>query len=198
MRLRLKAALLTTVLAFPASAGAAWAEGPTETVQAAVAQVFTESSAVQAEAASPAERRTHILEAAERLFDFREMARRCLGNYFDALSRPDQTEFVRLFTNLIAASYMGKIEAYTGESIRYLDEQVDGIDAKVNSRLVTRKGTEVDVAYRLYHAGDRWAVYDVSVDGVSLVDNYKIQFSRFIHRNSLSEFLKTLQQRAGS
>src|SRR5213594_4454313 len=73
-----------------------------------------------------------------------------------------------------------------------------GVDASVSSRLVTAKGSQVDVGYRLYRAGDRWAVYDVSVDGVSLVDNYKMQFSRLIQRSSFAELLKTLREKAGS
>jgi phospholipid transport system substrate-binding protein len=181
-----------------APVGLVWAAGPTETVQTAIQRVFTESSAQQGKAGSMGERRAHIREAAESLFDFREMARRSLGDRFDALSAADQTEFVRLFTNLIASSYLGKIEAYAGEPIRYIGERVDGVDARVTSRLITAKGSQVDVGYRLYRAGDRWAVYDVSVDGVSLVDNYKMQFSRLIQRSSFADLLKTLREKVGS
>ena len=190
--------LFATVVALLASVGVAWAASPTETVQTAIQRVFAGNGAVQAKAASMEERRTQIRQAAESLFDFKEMARRSLGERFDGLSPADQTEFVRLFTNLIAASYLGKIEAYAGEPIRYVGERVDGVEASVNSRLVTAKGSQVDVAYRLYHAEDRWAVYDVTVDGVSLVDNYKTQFSRLIQRSSFAELLKTLRQKAGS
>lgn len=190
--------LFATVVALLASVGVAWAASPTETVQTAIQRVFAGNGAVQAKAASTEERRTQIRQAAESLFDFKEMARRSLGERFDGLSPADQTEFVRLFTNLIAASYLGKIEAYAGEPIRYVGERVDGVEASVNSRLVTAKGSQVDVAYRLYHAEDRWAVYDVTVDGVSLVDNYKTQFSRLIQRSSFAELLKTLRQKAGS
>lgn len=190
--------LMATAVAFLTSVGVVWAASPTETVQTAIQRVFTDSNAVQAKAASTEERRAQIRQAAESLFDFREMARRSLGDRFDVLSSSDQTEFVRLFTNLIATSYLGKIDAYAGEPIRYVAERVDGVEASVSSRLVTAKGSQVDVAYRLYRAPDRWAVYDVSVDGVSLVDNYKTQFSRLIQRSSFAELLKTLRQKAGS
>ena len=190
--------LLATTLTLLTSVGFAWAASPTETVQTAIQRVFTEDGTARATAVSIDDRRTRIREAAESLFDFREMARRSLGERFDALSSADQKEFVRLFTNLIAVSYLNKIEAYAGEPIRYLGERVDGVDASVSSRLVTAKGSQVDVAYRLYRAQDRWAVYDVSVDGVSLVDNYKMQFSRLIQRSSFADLLKTLRQKAGS
>src|SRR6185369_9840829 len=114
-----KTVLSATIALMLGPAGFAWAAGPTETVQTAIQRVFTESSAPQVRAGSTDDRRAHIREAAESLFDFREMARRSLGERFDALSAADQKEFVRLFTNLIASSYLGKIEAYAGEPIRY-------------------------------------------------------------------------------
>jgi phospholipid transport system substrate-binding protein len=193
-----KTPLFFIVVMLLASVGVAWAASPTETVQAAIQQVFTGNGTVQVKAESTAERRAQIRQAAESLFDFREMARRSLGGRFDELSAADQNEFVRLFTNLIAASYLGKIEAYAGKPIQYLGERVDGVDASVDSLLVTAKGAEVDVAYRLYRDQDRWAVYDVTVDGVSLVDNYKTQFTHLIQRSSFADLLKTLRQKAGS
>ena len=198
MMSRTKPWLFAAVLTILASTGVSWAASPTETVQAAIQRVFTESRATQAKAGTMEERRAQIRQAAESLFDFKEMARRSLGERFDGLSAEDQNEFVRLFTNLIALSYLGKIEAYAGEPIRYVSERVDGVDAIVSSRLVTAKGSQVDVGYHLYRAENRWAVYDVSVDGVSLVDNYKTQFSRLIQRSSFADLLKTLRQKAGS
>jgi phospholipid transport system substrate-binding protein len=193
-----KPVLLATTLTLLTSGGFAWAASPTETVQTAIQRVLTENGAAPAKVVSTDDRRAHIREAAESLFDFREMARRSLGERFDVLSPADEKEFVRLFTNLIAVSYLNKIEAYAGEPIRYLGERVDGVEASVSSQLVTAKGSQIDVAYRLYRAQDRWAVYDISVDGVSLVDNYKTQFSRLIQRSSFADLLKTLRQKAGS
>lgn len=198
MMSRTKPWLFAAILTLLASTGVSWAASPTETVQAAIQRVFTESRTTQAKAGTMEERRAQIRQAAESLFDFKEMARRSLGERFDGLSAEDQNEFVRLFTNLIAVSYLGKIEAYAGEPIRYVSERVDGVDAIVSSRLVTAKGSQVDVGYHLYRAENRWAVYDVSVDGVSLVDNYKTQFSRLIQRSSFADLLKTLRQKAGS
>ena len=195
-RSRLSVLVATIVLLASASTG--WAASPTETVQTAIQRVFDESGAGKARTASLEERRVHIRLAAESLFDFRDMARRSLGARFDELSPADQSEFVRLFTNLIALSYMSKVEAYAGEPIHYLGERVDGTDASVQSRLVTVKGSQVDVAYRLHQIGDRWSVYDVSVDGVSLVENYRTQFGRMIQRTSFAELLKTLRAKVGS
>ena len=190
--------LVVTLVALLDSAGMAFAASPTETVQTAVERVLTNDGAAQVKLASTAERRAQIRQGAEALFDFKEMARRSLGDRWEVLSRADQDEFVRLFTNLIAASYMSKIELYAGEPILFLGEQVNGEGAAVQSRMVTPKGSQVDVEYHLYHAQDRWVVYDVSVSGVSLVGNYRTQFSHLLQRTSFADLLKTMRQKAGS
>ena len=190
--------LVVTLVALLTSAGMAFAASPTETIQTAVQRVFADNGAAQVKLASTAERRAQIRQGAEALFDFKEMARRSLGDRWEVLARADQDEFVRLFTNLIAASYMSKIELYAGEPIRYLGEQVNGQEAAVQSRMVTPKGSQVDVEYHLYRAPDRWVVYDVSVNGVSLVGNYRTQFSHLLQRTSFADLLKTLRQKAGS
>ena len=174
------------------------AVGPTETVRVAVQQVFANQDGTAVRKVSTAERRADIRKVAENLFDFQEMSRRSLGPTWDNVSPAEQAEFVRLFTTLIANSYMGKIEQYTGEPIKYESEQVDGSEASVLSRVVTPKGAEIGIEYRLYRAGDRWAVYDVRVDGISLVNSYKAQFNRLLQRGSFAELLKQLRQKAGS
>jgi len=195
-RPRLSLVLTATILL--TSLNAAWSSEPTDTVQGAIQRVFDTSSVEKIKTAPAAERQAQIRQVAESLFDFRDMARRSLGPRFEELGAADQDEFVQLFTNLIAASYMGKVEAYAGEPIQYLDETVNGTDARVASRLVTTKGSQVNVDYRLHRADNRWTVYDVVIDGVSLVENYRMQFSRLIQRTSFAELLKTLRAKAGS
>jgi phospholipid transport system substrate-binding protein len=181
-----------------ASAGVAAAASPTETVRVAVKQVFPEQGAIPAPKVSTDQRRAQIRQVAESLFDFQEMSRIALGGYWTQVSPADKDEFTRLFASLIANSYMGKIEQYAGEPISYVGERVDGNAAVVQSRVVTPKGSQIQVEYRLNKTGDRWAVYDLYVDGVSLVANYKTQFSRMIQRGSFADVLKALRQKAGS
>ena len=181
-----------------ASAGMAAVAGPTETVQGAVQQVFTHPDGPAVRKVSTTERKADIRKVAESLFDFQEMSRRSLGTAWDNVSPAEKEEFVRLFTNLVANVYMGKIEQYAGEPITYQAERVDGDEASVRSRVVTPKGSEVGIEYRLYRTADRWAVYDINVDGVSLVGSYKAQFNRLLQRGSFAELLKQLRQKAGS
>ena len=192
--------MLTIVMAvlLAAAEPTAMAAGPTETVKGAVDQVFAGQDGSAVKKVSIAERRADIRKVAENLFDFQEMSRRSLGSTWDTVSSSEKQEFVRLFTSLIANSYMGKIEQYTGEPIRYESEEIDGSEASVLSRVVTPKGAEIGIEYRLYRAEARWAVYDVRVDGISLVNSYKAQFNRLLQRGSFAELLKQLKQKAGS
>src|SRR5262244_3916793 len=182
-----ESAMLSLILAV-LLASTAVGGGPTETVQSAVKQVFFQEGGSDIKKVS----------TAESLFDFQEMSRRALGPTWDTVSPADKDEFVKLFTNLIANSYMGKIEQYTGEPIRYESEQVNGDDASVLSTVVTPKGAQIGIEYKLYRMQDRWAVYDVKVDGVSLVGSYKAQFTRLLQRGSFADLLKQLRQKAGS
>ena len=189
--------IMVAVLLAAAEPGA-MAASPTQTVQEAVQQVFAGQDGSVVKKVSTSERRADIRKVAENLFDFEEMSRRSLGPAWDTVSPAEKQEFIHLFTSLVANSYMGKIEQYTGEPIRYESEQVDGTEASVLSRVVTPKGAEIGIEYRLYRAENRWAVYDVRVDGISLVNSYKAQFNRLLQRGSFAELLKQLRQKAGS
>jgi phospholipid transport system substrate-binding protein len=189
--------IMVAVLLAAAEPGA-MAASPTQTVQGAVQQIFASQDGPAVKKVPTSERRADIRKVAENLFDFQEMSRRSLGQTWDTVSPAEKQEFIHLFTSLIANSYMGKIEQYTGEPIRYESEQVDGTEASVLSRVVTPKGAEIGIEYRLYLVENRWAVYDVRVDGISLVNSYKAQFNRLLQRGSFAELLKQLRQKAGS
>lgn len=180
-----------------AAAGTTTAAGPMETVKAAVEQVFSSHDDGAIKTVSTAERRAEIRKITEGLFDFEEMSQRALGGAWAHASPVERQEFVRLFGGLVAAAYMGRIEQYSGEPIAYVGERVDGDEARVQSRVVTPKGSEVPIEYRLYRAPDgRWTVYDVYVDGFSLVGSYKSQFARILQRGSFADLLKQLRQKA--
>jgi phospholipid transport system substrate-binding protein len=181
-----------------AAAGTATAAGPTETVQTAVQQVFSQPSGPAVKTVSTAQRRADIRKITETLFDFNEMSERSLGGAWTQASPAERQEFIRLFSTLIATAYMGKIEQYAGEPITYVGEKIDGDDASVQSRVVTPKGSEVVIEYRLYRADGRWTVYDIYVEGISLVGSYKAQFNRIIQRGSFAELLKQLRLKVGS
>jgi len=187
--------MMTVLLAAVPTATAA---SPTETVQTAVQQVVSSQSGPAAKTLSTAERRADIRKIIDALFDFTDMSERSLGSAWTQASQAQQQEFVRLFSTLIANAYLGRIEQFAGEPFTYVGEKIDGDEASVQSRIVTPKGSEVGLDYRMYRAAGRWAVYDIYVDGISLVGSYKAQFNRIIQRSSFADLLKQLRLKAGS
>jgi phospholipid transport system substrate-binding protein len=142
------------------------------------------------------ERRSAVRKIANEIFDFGEIARRSLGRYWQPLSEAQRSEFVGLFGDLLERSYISKIELYGGEKIVYSGERVDGDLATVSTKIITKNGTEVPVDYRLSRRGERWMIYDVNIEGVSLVSNYRTQFNKIIQTsgyNTLVDRMKTKQ-----
>ncbi|TMA12466.1 MAG: ABC transporter substrate-binding protein [Deltaproteobacteria bacterium] len=118
------------------------------------------------------ERREQLRQVIYSRFDFAEMARRSLGNYWRQRTPEEQKEFVQLFTDLLERAYVSKIEAYDDETFVYRKERRDGDFAEVNSRILTRKGEEYSLNYRHRLVDGDWKVYDVVVENISLVNNY--------------------------
>ncbi len=139
------------------------------------------------------ERRTAVRKIANEIFDFNEIARRSLGRYWQPLTEPQRTEFVFLFGDLLERSYISKIELYGGEKIVYSGERVEADLATVSTKIMTKNGTEVPVDYRLFKRGDRWMIYDVSVEGISLVSNYRTQFNKIIQTNGYNGLVEKMR-----
>ncbi len=179
------------------SAHGAWAATATEQLKSAIDRVVMtlDNPALKGDA-KVLERRTAVRKIANEIFDFQEIARRSLGRYWLPLSEAQRTEFVGLFGDLLERSYIAKIDLYGGEKIVYSGERVEGDLAAVSTKIMTKNGTEVPVDYRLFRRGERWMIYDVSVEGISLVSNYRTQFNKIIQTSgysSLVEKMKTKQ-----
>jgi phospholipid transport system substrate-binding protein len=172
-----------------ASAGA-----PTDQLRASVDQIIKvlDDPTLKPEG-KVAERRAAIRKEAVVVFDFTETAKRALGRHWQGLSDQDRQEFTALFTDLIERAYISKIERYSGEKIAYTGEAVDSGLATVRTRFVTKQGTEVPIDYRMQQKGDRWLVYDVSIEGVSLINNYRTQFDKIIQTSSYAELVRKLK-----
>jgi len=187
---------LTAALLLCATVIGAQALTPTETVKTRVEAALQNLS--QTSAATPAtieQRRAELRRAADSLFDFTEMGRRALARHWADRTPAEREEFVKLFTDLIARSYIGKIDQYAGETIAYTSERVDGDEASVQSRVVTAKGTQIPVEYRMHRVNDAWSAYDVFVENVSLVGTYRSQFDRIIRTESFAGLLHRLREK---
>lgn len=140
------------------------------------------------------ERRQALREVTEGLFDWAEMAHRALGAHWDARNEAERAEFAELFRGLIERAYLTKLERYGGEKIAYAGESVEGEQATVRTRVLTRQG-EVAIDYRLSARGDRWLIYDVVVDGISITANYRAQFHEVLTKSSYPDLVKRIRAR---
>ena len=139
------------------------------------------------------ERRTAVRRIAEDIFDFSETAKRSLGRHWAQRSQAEKDEFVGLFADLLERSYLTKIELYGGEKIQYLGDSIDENQASVQTKIVTKAGTEIPIEYRMLKKGSRWLVYDVVIEGVSLISNYRTQFNKIIQTSSYQELVKKMK-----
>jgi len=142
------------------------------------------------------ERRQQIRQIIASRFDFPEMAKRSLGSNWQKGSSDEQQQFVELFTELLERSYADQIESYDGEKIVYGRENVSQDQADVDTKIVTKKGEQISVNYKLRSAGGDWKVYDVVIENVSLVNNFRSQFNRILANGSFAELLKKLQSKS--
>jgi phospholipid transport system substrate-binding protein len=187
---------MTAALLLGLSASVAAALTPTETVKSRVDEALQSLSQTSASSGGAAERRrAEIRRAADTLFDFPDMSRRALGRHWTDRTPAEREEFTRLFTDLIARTYIGKIDRYAGESIAYVGERVDGDEASVRSQVITAKGSQIPVEYRLHRANDTWTAYDVLIENVSLVGTYRSQFDRIIKAESFADLLRRLREK---
>jgi len=162
---------------------------PTDQVRRSVDEVI---QVVQSQPDGPS-RRAEVRRIANQLFDFEETAKRALGPHWQQRTPAEREEFVKLFSDLLEAAYIGKIDLYQGEKITYASETVEGDQGTVKTVVVTKQGTEVPVDYRLLREKDGWRVYDVVVEGVSLVGNYRTQFNKVIQTSSYEDLVNRMR-----
>jgi phospholipid transport system substrate-binding protein len=190
----LKFICMGVVLVF--AAGNASAGLATDQLKASVDKVLNvlNDKALKAPAMKT-KRREVLMSLSTEVFDWNEMAKRSLGQYWKERSPEEQGEFVKLFTVLLENTYIGKIESYSGEKILYSRETVEGQYALVETKIITKQDTEVSVNYWMLNKSGRWFVYDISVEGISLVKNYRTQFNDILARSSYQELLKKLKEK---
>lgn len=195
MKCRVARAALACVLVV-AVGPSAWAGPPTDQIRTRVDRIVKvlEDPELRKEARST-ERRSAIRRVADEIFDFREISQRSLGRHWQARTPAERAEFVVLFGSLLSDVYISRIEAYSGERILYVAEAVDGDYVTVRTRIVTKQGTEIPVDYRMFQREDRWRVFDASIEGVSLVANYRAQFNSVVQRSSYQDLVTRLKTR---
>lgn len=136
-----------------------------------------------------AERQRLMREAIDERFDWVSMSRSALGKHWRDLSVAQRTEFTEIFSKLIENTYLSQIESYTGEKILYKGDKMDGLYGVVDVVIVTLRGTNIPVSYRVLKKNDEWLVYDVGIEGVSLVNNYRSQIGAILNNSSYDNLI---------
>jgi phospholipid transport system substrate-binding protein len=144
-----------------------------------------------------AERQERLHKIADQVFDWQEIARRALAVHWRERTPQEQQEFVALFKDLIEGTYMNRLESAVQEKreVQYVGEQVEGNRAAVKTVVVTRRNQQVPIEYRLHQVGGRWLIYDVLVEGISLINNYRSQFNRIITSSSYKDLVQKMKNR---
>jgi len=177
------------------SADGAWAASPTDQLREGVNAVLKilRDPALKGDQRIE-QRRAAIAVVAGDLFDFGEMARRSLAQHWDKQTPVEQQEFVRLFTALIQRSYISKVDQHDAAGrIAYRGETVDADHAVVQTTITLTNGNLLPLDYRMHRLRDHWQVYDLSIDGISLVANYRSQFNKIIRTSSFETLVARLK-----
>jgi phospholipid transport system substrate-binding protein len=173
----------------------AWAGPPTDQLRDGVAQVVKILRDPELKGLTKVnERRAAVNKVADEIFDFGETAKRSLGQHWAQRTPAEREEFVRLFTELLQRTYLSKVDQYNSE-MTFQDDVVNGDQAVVRSTLLLGKGNEMSLDYRMHHPRDRWQVYDISIDGISLVANYRSQFNKIVRTDSYEALVARLRSR---
>ncbi len=188
--LLIRSAIFGLTLQLLVGVAGAWAGPPTDIAR----QVIEKALDALNDPSSKGEAlRQKVKRIVDPYFDYQEMAKRSLGPAWGKLSAAQRHEFVALFSQLLEASYSDKIEKYAQRvKINYTGEVLEGNYAEVRT-VVVKANDRMTLNYRLMNEGGTWKVYDVVIEGVSLVSNYRSQFSRIIHESGYAELVKRLK-----
>jgi phospholipid transport system substrate-binding protein len=179
--------------------GAGWGAEPTEQLRTQLERVIKVVQDPEVKQGGRVAERRAVRKIAEEIFDFGDTARRALARHWAQRSTAEREEFVAVFTDVFEHAYLSKVELLQGDRVAYLGDSVEGGVATVRTRLTTKQGSQLGVDYRMQQRGPsgRWLVYDVLIEGVSLVDNYRNQFNSVIQRSSYQELVRRLKAMQG-
>ncbi|THB79789.1 MAG: ABC transporter substrate-binding protein [Desulfobulbaceae bacterium] len=140
------------------------------------------------------ERRQKIMSSIASGFDFREMSRRVLGRTWNGISEEQKDYFVLQMTKLLENVYIGKLESYSGQTVEFVGERIKGNRAQVTT-LIENNGAKLPVHYIMQKAGTTWMVYDINIEGVSLIRNYMEQFKSILRNEQFEGLIKVIEEK---
>ena len=172
------------------------AGGSTEQVRATVDKVLNIVRSPNPKSKSQmVDQRARLVEVIYPRFDFQEMAKRSLGPHWGRRTPEEQREFVGIFAGLMGRAYADNIQSYTSQNVVYTREKEDQDYAEVDTLLVSEKGAPVTINYKLHSVDKEWKVYDLVIEDISVVNNYRSQFDRVIARSSFADLVRTMKEK---
>jgi phospholipid transport system substrate-binding protein len=183
--------LFCILLPAPSRAG-----GPTDQVRGTVDKVLTivRSSRPTSKAQMEAQR-AQLIEVIYPRFNFTEMAKRSLGRHWAGRTPEEQREFVTIFAAMLGRSYADNIESYTSQNVLYTRESEDQNYAQVDTKIVTENRPPLSINYKLQSVDKEWQVYDLVIEDISVVNNYRSQFDRVIARSSFEDLVRVMKEK---
>ena len=176
--------------------GSAWAGEPTDQIKETtdkILAIVTDPTLKVPE--KTGERQKLIRQAVDERFDWEEMSRRTLARYWAERTEQEKKEFIDVFGQLLERTYMDKVEGYSGEKVLYVGERVEGEYGAVAVKIVTQQTREISVIYRMKKKDGSWYVYDISIEGVSLINNYRTQFNSILSSSSFESLMERLREK---
>ncbi|MFC1533070.1 phospholipid-binding protein MlaC [Thermodesulfobacteriota bacterium] len=181
--------LLTFIMPLTVLAGE-----PTERIKRTTDKLVAIITDPELAAPEMAEKRNRMLrETVDDVFNWEAFSKRALAIHWKKRTREEQKEFITLFGQLLERTYMDKTRHYSGEKLFFLNETIKGDYGVVKAKVVLKNGKEIKVDYRIKKEEGKWFIYDVYVEGVSLVNNYRVQFNNIITRSSYEKLITRLK-----
>lgn len=194
MNSNVRSSLLSLALAAAAAPLAARAGDPLDQIRQTTDQVVAVVQDPALKGDDKAQERQRLMrKAVDARFDWTTMAKSAMGKNWHGLTEAQRQEFSSLFSDLIEKTYMSRIESYSGEKINYKGDKVDGKYGEVSVVIVTLRGTDIPVSYRVLKKGAEWLVYDVNIEGVSLVNNYRSQIASILNSSNFDGLVARLK-----
>jgi phospholipid transport system substrate-binding protein len=162
---------------------------PTDSIRGSVDSIL---ALLQDKEISNDVRREKIGEVISERFDFRAMSQRTLATNWKSTSKEQRQEFVQLFSKLIENTYIGRVEAYTDEKIDYPGEKIKGKKAVVETLILT-DNADIPVNYKVYQKNDKWWVYDVVIEGISLISNYRSSYQEIVKKEGFDGLIAKMK-----
>jgi len=173
-----------------------WAGEPTQQIKETTDKILAILSNPSLKGTAQAEERKKVIgQTVDERFDWEEMSRRSLARHWAARTPEEKKEFMGLFRDVLERTYLNKVDDYSGEAVTYEGDTIDGNYASVKVKIVTSKGKEIPVEYRVMKKQTQWLVYDMTIEGVSFVNNYRSQFNSILSKSSYSELVKRLKDK---